>query len=903
MWFGTEHGLNCYYPESGKVEQYFQEEGKPNTLGSNNIRAITEDSEKTLWVATYGGGLSSFNATDSSFTKYEYNANQPQGLPSNLINTLYTDRSNRFWIGTENGGISVFDPVERKFLFHLLEHPDGKGRFTVNTIFQDDYGNFWIGTWERGLLKYEEKSQQLTWFGSNSPTKSKLASDNIRGIIPQKKDLLWLATYGDGLYTLDLQLEVFTQVYIGSLDQESDAQDFIWTAYASAQNQLWFGTFGKGLYQLNTLKNTFYHDILRSGPDNRKLNITSIEEAGNQKLWVGSLNNGLFKYDVESQVVEEFQLPAEPSHWVYSLCLDRQKQLWVGGSEVLYRISPDQKVVEYFTHEAGNKNSLVKSIINQVLEDSRGNIWLGFWEGGVQVLPIQAQEKGSDYWGQFQSPMVITKEKPIQGSVSCLFEDSKGGVWVGSAQDLRRYDPKTEALQYLNIRGTTAIIEDDYGSFWTSTNGQGLYKISKDLKQMKLYATEEGLNCLDIESLETDQLGRLWMSTSCGLSVFDPQTELISNFDQHYGLKKYSMAAHASCRLKDGRLIFGGNNGLYLFEAERVYKEQRPSPLYITNIKVDNQSIAYEQGGRGAIAQKQLLATLDTLTLPPKVNILTLSYAASNYTTPSDIIYGYRLEGVDEDWVIPEAGQRSATYSGLAPGTYTFEVKMSFHRGRWQDQTQKLTIILQPEYWDTLAFKLLVSLGAIAVLLGIGWLLLRRNHLVLVLEEKHRFIERLRKEKALLDIQNEELEGKIAEYHSKMEAMLLRYRALKEHLSLMHQQTIELLSTLPENNSKQLKQLGKTFGEQVQTFGEGLSMEDPVNLEQNDFFNRFAQAYPKLSANDLRIISLIRLNKSNKEIASSLNITVKSLEQSRYRIRKKMGLSSEINLNDLILRF
>ncbi|HAA14467.1 MAG TPA: hypothetical protein DCE41_23405, partial [Cytophagales bacterium] len=85
-----------------------------------------------------------------------------------------------------------------------------------------------------------------------------------------------------------------------------------------------------------------------------------------------------------------------------------------------------------------------------------------------------------------------------------------------------------------------------------------------------------------------------------------------------------------------------------------------------------------------------------------------------------------------------------------------------------------------------------------------------------------------------------------------------------------------------------------------------LEEEPPLEslpLQPDDFLLRFAQAYPKLTANDLRICNLIRQNLANKEIAEALNITPGSLEQSRYRIRKKMGLSSKDNLNDLILRF
>ncbi|HAA21585.1 MAG TPA: hypothetical protein DCP28_23520, partial [Cytophagales bacterium] len=228
-----------------------------------------------------------------------------------------------------------------------------------------------------------------------------------------------------------------------------------------------------------------------------------------------------------------------------------------------------------------------------------------------------------------------------------------------------------------------------------------------------------------------------------------------------------------------------------------------------------------------------------------------------------------------------------------------FRVRMAYRVGDWLDNERPLTVVVPAKYYQTVGFQALVGFLSLGLLVLLVALIFKRNQLAVVVRQKHRFLEEARAEKEMISAQNAQLQQAIGEYNAKIQQLSQRNASFREQLQTTYQQLVQAQQH-PKDAPWQ------TLQEDVAARLQDLEEEPPLEslpLQPDDFLLRFAQAYPKLTANDLRICNLIRQNLANKEIAEALNITPGSLEQSRYRIRKKMGLSSKDNLNDLILRF
>lgn len=900
VWFGTENGLNKYNPTTGEIEQYLHNPKDTNSLSHNNIRTIYQDENGFLWIGTYGGGLNKFNENQKKFTHYVAKEGNISFLQSNLINAFFVDKNGLFWIGTELGGLSVFDKSSNRVVRTYTSKTNELSNSTINSVYQDTYDNIWIGTWEGGLNKYNPHTKTFTHYLHNPQSQNSIIGNNVRSIVQTEKDFLWISTYGEGLNKFNLKTEKFTKIVINTSKDGNSSQDLIWTLIKDAENNLWMGTFGRGLFRMNNLKNTFpYYDIKM--PDKVKVSISSVIEDKKGNLWIGTLNRGIFLYNIKDHSYSSYNNKKILESSASKLYIDSKDRIWVGTDNALYTIMPDRINVRRFTNDPLNPKSINKNGINSLLEDSKGNIWIGYWGTGIDVIKSEELMKQNDKDVEFSRYMNDPKDTSsfIHYRVWNLFEDSKGIIWIGTSGNLVYYTPEDNKFTRLPINVASSFYEDPYGYFWVGSIGYGIYKLDKYKHIVRNYKLEDGLPSLDILSILTDSRGRLWLGTSVGLSTFDPRSESITNFDKNYGLQSFGISHNACMVLQTGEMFFGGNNGFNIFKPDDISQDFSQSKIIITDIKLNNKSIAYENVMDSLFTIKSSIASLDTLSLDYKNKVLTIDFAAINYTIPSSITYAYMLEGFDEEWVITSANNRTATYTNLDEGKYFFKVKISYNRGKWIENSKKLLIIIAPPFWKQLWFRILSSLIIISLIYTWYRFKIGRSRLNMLINQKQIFTEKLTKEQELLQLRNEQLTETINQQNKKIASISIKYEALKDYLK-------EILTSITEQKSENHYnngQLVKSIEQKLTDLKDSKEITENVSLLYDDFIKRFAESFPKLTATDIRICTLIRMNKSNKEIAKQLSITLGSLETSRHRIRKKLDIPTQINLNDFILRF
>ena len=447
--------------------------------------------------------------------------------------------------------------------------------------------------------------------------------------------------------------------------------------------------------------------------------ILAIHEDRSGLLWIGTLDGGLNRLDRQSGGLTVYRHdPADPaslsSNVVSAIFEDQAGVLWVGtGVGWLERYDPQTGTFVHHRRLGENK-------LSAIAEDPAGNLWIGTDGDGLYRLDAGRLSlehypqhwRDSDHWwreGSLSSHQVST-----------LHVDRSGLLWAGTLRggiNLRR----EEADRFTHLRHdpgdsnslshdqVLSILEDPAeGLVWVGT-GDGLNRLDPTARTVTRYREADGLLSNMVGCMLLDDAGFLWLGTVKGLSRFDPRTETFRNYDQRDGVGVLSAGqlAPGSCiQSHTGELLFGGLDGLLVFDPARIRQNPPPPLLAITALKIFTQTVRTE------------LAPGEQIRLPYQDNFVSFEFAALDYTMPGKNQYAYMLEGLDRDWVYAGT-RRYADYPDLRPGEYVFRVKAANSDGVWNEEGVAVRVTLDPPFWDTWPFRgvvaLLLILGAVAV--------------------------------------------------------------------------------------------------------------------------------------------------------------------------------------------
>jgi signal transduction histidine kinase/ligand-binding sensor domain-containing protein/CheY-like chemotaxis protein len=758
LWLGTESGLNRY--DGYSVHEYRRERGSEHGLANDYVWSLAEDRNGDLWLATWGGGVARWDRKTDRFERFRHDPADPQSLSSDLVRTLLIDPAGNIWAGTDEG-LDVLDPrTHRARHFHRRDgdpralasdrvfalYTDSRGQLWVGTdaglgryepatrdfanvdlragdpravrvraIRGDRAGALWVGTLDRGLIRFEPQSGRITRFQHDPAVPGSLSHDRVFSILEDDAQRLWIAT-SDGLNLFDRDSERFIRYGRDADNPQSLRDTDIMSLYQDRGGVLWVGTRAGGASHWNPRSWALGHYL---SPLTRSVPINAFAERSRGKLWVGTLK-GVVEIETASRRERRPALgtgkPALPDERVMALLRDRGGAVWIGTmAGGLARFDPASGSMRVFRHAESDPTSLPADGVMSLYEDRSGALWIGSFGGGLgRYDPANGGFVRYPYGREDSSGLG-------NGHASAIAEDSLGNLWIGTiGGGLNLFDRRTGQFHHFRRRdGDTASLSDDTvyalhvdarGELWVGTAGGGVDHVlgRSDNPAAVRFESPRGLAEMRgqvVYGIESDGVGRLWLSTNNGLVRFDPNTRAMKVFHEAHGLQGEDFNFNAHFRGSDGTLYFGGSNGFNAFAPDEEPPAAPPPRVVLTSARILDRTLA----------PNELPAPGRPLTLEHNDKLVTFAFSALDFTSSENNRYRYRLEGFDTGWN-NVGGQRSATYTNLDAGDYVFRVRAANADGVWNQEGLSIPLHVAAAPWNTPLAK--VAYAAIALLIA-----------------------------------------------------------------------------------------------------------------------------------------------------------------------------------------
>ncbi|HSN08106.1 MAG TPA: response regulator, partial [Hanamia sp.] len=431
-------------------------------------------------------------------------------------------------------------------------------------------------------------------------------------------------------------------------------------------------------------------------------------------LWIGTEDAGLNKLDPKTGIFTHFKPGKQKGSISYQNVhglLANGNELWIGTYEHGLDVMDlkTEKVVRHYEKSA-NPNSLSSNFIVTIYKTREGDILIGTWNGLYKYNKAGDNFKLLPYFNR---------------QAQSIWEDENGTLWVASYGDGVYYYNKKSGLHgsfKYNAQNTNSltdnyvnnIFEDSKKNIWFCTES-GLCRYDATSKKIIRQINEPILSNNQVFKILEDSRGILWISTSQGLVRLDRTNDQTRIYNTNNGLLSEQFNYNSAFRSKEGTLYFGTVKGMIAFNPLGISADKYIAPVYVTDIKINN--VSPKIGISSRLQQSSLYTS--SIHLPYDSSTVTIDVASLSYTMPALNQYRYKMEGLDKDWS-PVQNNHRIYYTKLPPGNYKFRIKGSNGDGVWNEKEADLTIEVSPPIWaSTWAYILyiIMTLGIASVII------------------------------------------------------------------------------------------------------------------------------------------------------------------------------------------
>ncbi len=761
--------LTPFFAGTGVAQKFnFKVYSVNNGLPHGQIHDIEQTFDGFIWLATLGGGLTRFDGTN--FITYSVK----DGFNSDLVEVVYQDSRRRLWATTEAGGVYRLEGNR----FVEAFPGDSLQNTTVLNIVEVSNGDLWFTTYRAGIFIYDGKKlerlgvdeglpHQTVWDVWEKDDGSKLIAthdglsvydgqeflnyreaDGLSGtkvfrIEQDDRGHFWMAT-SNGITIWDGN-SFETVRRIGDVDL-----NYVYYVKKASDGRMWIGTEHEGVF---IHENGNYRHINRQGGLSSN-HIYSLFEDRDGKMWVATDENGvnIFQGEAYRFFGRESGLDSEE---VLSIQKASDNTLWLGTYEGIYSydgtgfrkygpfnnysksqaiwdiaempngnllfLMPDNSILEYDGNTFSNfteRNNLEKWYAFDLFVYKQ-QLWIGTDEGLIEV-----REDGYRHY------------KPADGLVSnvvrSMHEGSDGNLWIATYNGLSVFDGK----DFRNLRlkdglghsEINFITEDGSGNYWMGTGGGVTLlrggKLGED-SEIVNFGREHGMKLFDTQFLWFDENGDLWQGTNAGLQQLDVPGYLENGTMRitHYALTNEGIGIETNHKAliprEGGRAYMGTMNGLLDFDPRTLTKNEKAPDVYLSGILENSKQVDWHSYA-DSLTYVLGMPQFPEVKFPYDSQSITFAYSGLSFGESRNLKYRYKLEGFEENWM-PATEARTATYTNIPPGDYTFKVEASIGNGLWSSEAAGYSFSIDYPFWQSYWFYLLVTV----TVLGIGYLYTR----------------------------------------------------------------------------------------------------------------------------------------------------------------------------------
>ena len=727
LWIATFRGLNRY--DGHEYHQYFCTEDSLG-LPDNNVQGLLCDKNGCLWVATVNGVC--------RYTKKDNFERIPMQTGNRNARKLLMDSKGRLFVynGSE---VLMYDEVHHIFLpkisrqitnqswgdcfidaagDFLLVGPENMLIYDGNTFKQrmelkhpNNIGFYYFDLLSDGLMLssgngtlmlFDTKARQFIPLSQEMEARLLAHGSVVQAACLLENNTILLSTSHNGLFEMNL----LTHTLCG----EGDAgftlpvpDAYVTQIFQDSRKNIWLGTYDKGLFVDYYYKEKFggSDNYLNRVIDNSSVLAVSVDKQDN--LWVSTLLKGVFVYHTATQKTEQIVIEGLPTgetkNAVNHIFCDRDGLLWLSTSNIVMKCRYDGQRLNIL----GQWPAPMTMDFEQTDD---GTVWAA--TSSTYIVGFHPNNPEPEYKQTFNVDFTF---------IPSLLKLNDGTMLISAFyQDIVKMNPQTGKLSQLKIPDMKQCIrksvyiptdmhQDAKGDVWIGTVSNGLLRYNPQTHAMTRIG---GLSCSDVGSIEEDRQGNLWISTMKGLNRLDAKTGRITSLYKADGLAGDEFCDRASCQLPNGSLVFGGSDGVTMFNPADI-DTLRKIPLMFSDLKIHNQLVRPAEGG----PIREMLDSCRVVRLKHNENSFSISFTALDFGEYERVHYYYKLEGFDNDWI--DAGNNhSASYANLPSGHYTFRVRTTdsaSDEGNSDERT--ISVVVQPSpaysWW---AWMIYLSLAA-----------------------------------------------------------------------------------------------------------------------------------------------------------------------------------------------
>ena len=763
MWFGTTAGLNRYDGYTFKVYQHAEDE--PGSLPDNYITDIVEMPDGRFWINTARGYVLFDKERDcfiTDVTGFMKNL-ESWGVPEQV----FVDREGNTWLSVAGEGCYCYKEGGKRLFFSYMEHSlpeygvtqmaecsDGilliyntgllvcLDRSTLAVKWQSDEIKKYIPEGKKIELSLFVDRDNCIWAYSlmgiwvyDCGTKS--WRTDLTGIWSSRPDVIihtvaqdiegriWVGKDYDGIDVLEKETGKVTSLVAHDDNGRSLPHNTIYDLYADRDGIMWVGTYKKGVSYYS--ESIFKFNMYEWG------DITCIEQADENKLWLGTNDHGILLWNRSTGKAEPFWRDAEGQlpNPVVSMLKSKDGKLWVGTfNGGLYCMDGSQ--VRSYKEGAGN--ALASNNVWALVEDDKGRIWIASLGGGLQCLePLS---------GTFET-YTSNNSALLENNVTSLCWGDDNTLFFGTAnQGVGMMDMRTREIKKVQGQSGSMKMSND-----------AVNHVYKDSRGLIWIATREGLNVYDVRrhlfldlspvaeakgsfiaAITEDQERNMWVSTSRkvirvtvasdgkGSYLFDSRA-----YNSEDGLQNCDFNQRSIKTLHNGIIAIGGLYGVNVFAPDHIrYNKMLPTVMF-TGLSLFDEPIKVGQSYGGRVLIEKELNDVENVEFDYKQNIFSVSFASDNYNLPEKTQYMYKLEGFNNDWLTLPLGVHNVTFTNLAPGKYVLRVKAVNSDGYVGVKEATLGIVVNPPFWMSWWAYLLYVIGLVVVLFLARYRMLKRE--------------------------------------------------------------------------------------------------------------------------------------------------------------------------------